>query len=103
MEAFPTNTGLPIAATGANCLATSPYANHDPRLLATVFANGTGTAARPIGSRWLSRNVETFTGGLDRPGSSAVQTRTGYYLRKFLGDFTTYSNTSHNFAIFPLR
>ncbi|HET9503884.1 MAG TPA: RagB/SusD family nutrient uptake outer membrane protein [Hymenobacter sp.] len=94
VDAFPTNTGLGITATGTNYNATAPYTNRDPRLDATVFYNG---------MTWLSRPVQTFTGGVDRPGGSAVQTRTGYYLRKFTGNFvtgTTYSNTSHNFPIF---
>jgi hypothetical protein len=94
VDAFPTNTGLDITATGTNYSATAPYTNRDPRLDASVFYNG---------MTWLSRPVQTFTGGLDRPGGSAVQTRTGYYLRKFTGNFatgTTYSNTSHNFPIF---
>ncbi|GGF14065.1 RagB/SusD family nutrient uptake outer membrane protein [Hymenobacter cavernae] len=89
VDAFPTNAGAAVSTTGA-----VSYINRDPRLAATVFTNGT---------KWLNRNVETFTGGLDRPGGSAVQTRTGYYLRKFMGDFTSataFSNTSHNFPIF---
>ena len=103
VEAFPTLTGVPIGASGSGYSDQNPYANRDPRLLATVFANGVTTGTATVGSRWLSRNVETFDGGRDRPGGSAVQTRTGYYLRKFMGDFTaatTYSNTSHNFPIF---
>ena len=107
VDAFPTLTGLPITASGSGYDPQNPYANRDPRLLLSVFTNGvttgTGTTAVTTGSRWLSRNVETFDGGRDRPGGSAVQTRTGYYLRKFMGDFTnstTYTNQSHNFPLF---
>ncbi len=77
--------------------STNPYANRDPRLAATVFYNGLA---------WLNRNVQTYQGGLDKPnniGIAPVQTRTGYYLRKFLGNFTTstaFSNQSHNFCYF---
>lgn len=94
VDAFPTLTGQAITATNSGYSAAAPYTNRDPRLAASVFVNGT---------TWLSRAVQTFDGGLDRPGGSAVQTRTGYYLRKFLGDFstaTTYGNTSHNFPLF---
>jgi starch-binding outer membrane protein, SusD/RagB family len=75
----------------------NPYANRDPRLAATVFY---------YGLTWLNRPVQTNNGGPDKPDNPAVapvQTRTGYYLRKFLGNFTTssaFSSQSHNFPIF---
>ncbi len=73
----------------------NPYANRDPRLDATVFYNG---------SLWLNRAVQTYEGGLDKPNSgNSVQTRTGYYMKKFMADFSTvtaYSTQSHNFPIF---
>ncbi|WP_201982394.1 RagB/SusD family nutrient uptake outer membrane protein [Hymenobacter rubidus] len=103
VDAFPMLSGAAITDAGSGYSAQNPYANRDPRLLFSVFANGVTTGTTTPGSRWLSRNVETFDGGRDRPGGGAVQTRTGYYLRKFLGDFTTataYSNQSHNFPIF---
>jgi hypothetical protein len=52
---------------------------------------------------WLGRPVETFDGGSDRPGGAVNQTKTGYYMRKFMGNFasnTSYSNQTHNFPIF---
>jgi len=97
VDAFPMATGLGISETGSGYSATNPYASRDPRLAATVFYNGLN---------WLNRAVQTFQGGLDKPDNPAVspvQTRTGYYLRKFLGNFgtsTAFSNTSHNFPIF---
>ena len=67
-----------------------PYTNRDPRLARTVFLNG---------SDWLRRKVETFEGGRDRGAvAGGIYTRTGYYLKKFLGNnentetFTTYNN-----------
>lgn len=103
VDAFPTLTGLPITASGSGYDPQNPYANRDPRLLLSVFTNGVTTGTATAGSRWLGRNVETFDGGRDRPGGASVQTRTGYYLRKFLGDFTTgttYTSQSHNFPLF---
>lgn len=103
VDAFPMLNGLAITAAGSGYDAQNPYVNRDPRLLASVFANGVTVGTTTTGSRWLSRNVETFEGGRDKPNTGAVQTRTGYYLRKFLGDFTTsttYSNQSHNFPLF---
>jgi hypothetical protein len=88
--------GLAITETGSGYNAANPYLNRDPRMAVTVFYNGL---------RWLNDTTRTFEGGKDKPNSAAisVQTKTGYYLRKFLGNFTngtTYSATSHNFNIF---
>lgn len=103
INAFPTSKGgyitedVKTAANTTGYDAANPYANRDPRLAATVFYNGLA---------WLNRGVQTYEGGLDKPNNAMVapvQTRTGYYLRKFLGNFATgtaYSSQSHNFPIF---
>jgi hypothetical protein len=96
VDAFPMLNGLAITETGSGYNAANPYLNRDPRMAVTVFYNGL---------RWLNDTTRTFEGGKDKPNSStiSVQTKTGYYLRKFLGNFangTTYSSTSHNFNIF---
>ncbi len=94
VDAFTTDTGLPISDPASGYNSKSPYTGRDGRLDATIFYNG---------KKWLNRAVETFDGGRDKPGGSLVQTKTGYYLRKFLADFssnTTYTNQSHNFIIF---
>lgn len=92
LDAFPNLNGSPY--TGSSLTATQ-YDNRDPRLKAVIFYNG---------QQWLGRNVETFEGGLDKPNVPfKTQTRTSYYLRKFMGDFSvsaTYSNQSHNFPYF---
>lgn len=97
VNAFPMLNGAGISDAGSGYDAANPYANRDPRLAATVFTNG---------QTWVNRAVQSYTGGLDKPGNPALsplETRTGYYLRKFLGNFATsssFSNTSHNYAIF---
>jgi len=97
VDAFPMTNGLGINESGSGYNASSPYTGRDPRLAATVFYNGL---------TWLSRSVQTYQGGLDKPDNPAVspvETRTGYYLRKFLGNFSTgtaFSSGSHNFPIF---
>jgi hypothetical protein len=93
VNAFPNDDGTPYTGGSDNA---RQYQNRDSRLAASVFLNG---------SRWLSREVELFEGGRDKPnrGGATVQTKTGYYLRKFMSDFsngTAYSNVSHNFPIF---
>lgn len=97
VDAFPMSNGMAITETGSGYSPSAPYTNRDPRLAATVFYNGL---------QWLSRNVQTYQGGQDKPDNptiAPVETRTGYYLRKFLGNFgtsTAFSNQSHNFPIF---
>jgi starch-binding outer membrane protein, SusD/RagB family len=96
VDAFPMLNGMAINEAGSGYSAAAPYTNRDPRLAATVFYNGL---------TWLNRPVQTYKGGADKPDNPAIapiQTRTGYYLRKFLGNFgtaTAYSNQSHNFPI----
>ncbi|HEY4788491.1 MAG TPA: RagB/SusD family nutrient uptake outer membrane protein [Bacteroidales bacterium] len=95
-NAFGMANGKDINETGSGYDPTQPYVNRDPRFYKTFFYNGT---------TWLSRQVETFEGGLDKPGGTKQQTRTGYYLRKFMGDFenaTSYANTSHDHIYFRL-
>jgi hypothetical protein len=95
VDAFPMKNGLAITDPQSGYDPTNPYANRDPRLAASIFCNG---------AMWLSRQVQTFEGGLDKPNTiNTVQTKTGYYLQKFMGAFTTgtaYSNVSHNFPDF---
>lgn len=94
IDAFPMQNGLPITDPGSGYDSQHPYDNRDPRLNATVFYNG---------SMWLQRNVETYEGGLDKPNGVQRQTRTGYYMRKFLADYSTqqaYGNQNHNFVVF---
>lgn len=96
VDAFVMNNGKPITDPTSGYTATNPYVNRDPRFNATIFYNG---------SKWLGRDVETFDGGKDRPVSNSTQTttKTGYYLRKFMADYSTganYSNQDHNFIIF---
>lgn len=94
VDAFPMLNGLSITDPASGYIASNPYAGRDKRLDNTVFYNGI---------RWLSRNVETFEGGKDKPGGVAVQTRTGYYLKKYMADFsaaTAYATQDHNYIIF---
>lgn len=94
VDAFPMGNGLPITDAASGYDDNFPYANRDPRLTHTIFFNG---------AQWLNRGVQTFEGGLDKPNSNVQQTRTGYYMRKFMGAFESQSglsNTSHNFAYF---
>lgn len=92
VDAFPMKNGLPITNALSGYNESDPYVNRDPRLKSTVFYNG---------QRWLNRDVELYDGGIDRPGGTVQQTKTGYYLRKFMGSFENvpgglYGNTIHD-------
>ncbi|MEC3878949.1 RagB/SusD family nutrient uptake outer membrane protein [Parapedobacter sp. 10938] len=94
VDAFGMANGLPIDDPASGFDENDPYANRDPRFYATIFYNG---------APWLGRPVETFEGGADKPGGTKQQTKTGYYLRKFMGNFesaTNYSNVNHDHILF---
>jgi hypothetical protein len=94
VDAFGMSNGKPITDPSSGYDENNPYANRDPRLAATVFCNG---------AAWLGGTVETFDGGLSRPGGSIVQTRTSYYMRKFLGSYETgssFQNIVHDWPCF---
>lgn len=90
VDAFPTDSGYAITASTSGYLANNPYTNRDPRLLETVFCNGA--------SLWLNRAVQTFDGGLDKPGGAVEQTKTGYYMRKFMGLFGSVQSNPPEFS-----
>jgi hypothetical protein len=90
--------GKMIGDAGSGYSVATPYYNRDPRLPGTVFFNGL---------YWLTRNVQTYDGGLDRPkgfgNAASGETQTGYYMRKFLTgstNATSFTANNHNFPIF---
>jgi len=94
VDAFGMANGLPITDANAGYNPEQPYEGRDPRFYATIFYNG---------AQWLSRAVQTYEGGGDKPGGTKQQTKTGYYLRKFMGNFensTNYSNVNHDHILF---
>lgn len=94
VDAFPMINGLPITNALSGYVASKPYEKRDLRFEATILYNG---------KKWLNRPVETFEGGLDKPGGIITQTKTGYYLRKFMGKFESsaaYSNTIRPVVLF---
>lgn len=94
VDAFPTDQGLPITDPASGYNSNDPYIHRDPRLAMSILYNG---------ARWLNTELQTFEGGQHRPGGAEPGTKTGYYMRKFMGRFenaTQYSNTSHDWIIF---
>jgi hypothetical protein len=98
VDAYTTDSGYAITDANAHFNSNNPYSNRDPRLSLTVFHNG---------SQWLNRTVQSYDGGLDKPGGSVQQTKTSYYMRKFMGAFESvssnppsYSGTCHDFIYY---
>lgn len=67
-------TGLSIDASGSGYDPQHPYQGRDPRLKETIIVNNT---------RWKSRKVQIWNGGLDGPPEDQA-TETGYYLKKYV-------------------
>ncbi|RZK68036.1 MAG: RagB/SusD family nutrient uptake outer membrane protein, partial [Pedobacter sp.] len=94
VETFTMRNGLAIDDPQSNYLSSDPYNSRDPRLDSTVFYNG---------SIWLGLPVQTFEGGRSKPNGSQIQTRTSYYMRKFMGNFgntASYSTHPDDWIIF---
>jgi len=91
VDGYPTDSGYAITDAAAHYNPDDPYSHRDPRLSLTVFHNG---------SLWLNRSVQTYDGGADKPGGSVQQTKTSYYMRKFMGSFESVtSNPPSYFAV----
>ncbi|MDR2843620.1 MAG: RagB/SusD family nutrient uptake outer membrane protein [Candidatus Symbiothrix sp.] len=106
VDAFLTSTGKSIFVNydpaqgidpASNYNDQSPYTNRDPRLGRTIFTHG---------SRWMRRSLELFVGGANNGAElGTTYTRTGYYLKKFLGNYdmsnsTSYDALHHHYQIF---
>jgi hypothetical protein len=94
VNAYPMSNGLAITDPTSGYDPTNPYSNRDPRLTYTILYNG---------AQWLNTQLQTYEGGQSKPNINQQQTRTGYYLRKFLGNFentNTYSNQDEDWVMF---
>jgi len=89
VDAFSSDSGYAITDAAAHYNVNDPYSNRDPRLSLTVFHNG---------SLWLNRAIQTFDGGLDKPGGSVQQTKTSYYMRKFMGPFESVTSNPPSYS-----
>ena len=75
VNAFYSKNGFPITDSRSGYDASNPYSNRDPRLYINVLFNG---------SDFNNRNLEIYEGGLDSRAAFTKNTRTGYYVRKWL-------------------
>ncbi len=94
VDAFGMDNGLPISDANSGYDPDNPFLGREKRFYATIFYNG---------APWLGRAVQTFEGGADKPGGTKQQTKTSYYLRKFMGSFetaTNYSAVNHDHILF---
>ncbi|AMR32255.1 hypothetical protein A0256_12910 [Mucilaginibacter sp. PAMC 26640] len=88
VNSFPMANGLAITDAASGFDSNKPDDNRDPRLTYNVIYNG---------AQWLNTQIQTFEGGQSKPNTALQQTKTGYYLRKFMGNFeNTNTYSSHN-------
>ncbi len=81
VDAFPAINGYPIEDPRSNFDPYNPYLNRDPRLDLTVYYNGRTFDNRPLE---IFTDEEAGSLGKDVAGFNYKNTRTGYYLRKWL-------------------
>jgi hypothetical protein len=75
VDSFYTVNGFPITDSRSLYNPSAPYLNRDPRLYLNVLFDG---------SPFNNRNLQIFEGGMDSRTIHARNTRTGYYVRKWL-------------------
>jgi hypothetical protein len=93
VSAFPMANGLAITDPASGYNENNPYNNRDPRLTYNVIYNGV---------LWLNSSIQTYEGGQSKPNGTLQQTKTGYYMRKFMGNFenvNAYSSHSADWVI----
>ncbi len=83
VNAFPDANGYPINHENSTYDPQNPYANRDPRLELTVYYNNRVFDNRPL-EIYYDEVFELH--GRDAPGYDQRNTRTGYYLRKWLAN-----------------
>ena len=81
VDAFPDINGYPIDHPNSVYDPQNPYANRDPRLDLTVYYNDRVFDNRPLE---IYYDQESSVFGRDAAGYDQRNTRTGYYLRKWL-------------------
>ncbi len=81
VDAFPDSNGYPIDHPQSVYDPQNPYVNRDPRLDLTVYYNGRTFDDRPLEIYYDKLNGRY---GQDAAGYHHRNTRTGYYLRKWL-------------------
>jgi starch-binding outer membrane protein, SusD/RagB family len=83
VDAFPASNGYPIGDPRSGYDPQDPYNNRDNRLGLTVYFNGMNVET---GGRELEiyYDVQNQVPGMDAPGYFHNNTRTGYYLKKWL-------------------
>ncbi len=74
-DAFPMANGYPITDSRSGYDGNNPYEGRDPRFYLNFYYNG---------AAFQSRTIDIFEGGIDSITSDERNTRTGYYLRKWI-------------------
>jgi hypothetical protein len=83
VDAFPMKNGYPITDARSLYDPTKPYLNRDPRFYSTIFFNA-ATALKANVSPVMYTFENWSNGGKDAPGIKSNNSRTGYYIKKFV-------------------
>lgn len=105
VDAFQTINGYDVILTEQGWISDDPafdpqkpYDNRDPRFYRTVLANGMA---------FKNSEIQTYVGGLDYSESREKGTPTGYYLRKYIMESTSFTpeaevTNKHSWVIYRL-
>jgi starch-binding outer membrane protein, SusD/RagB family len=104
VDAFPAVNGYPINDSRSGYDPQNPYNNRDNRLSLTVYFNGMSVET---GGRALEiyYDVQNQVPGIDAPGYFHNNTRTGYYLKKWMSMLPGILNVNslqNDFHLHPL-
>lgn len=89
VDAFAMDNGKDITDPTSGYNPDSPYVRREPRFYATILYNG---------ALWINTPLQTYEGGINKPGGIIIQTRTSYYMRKFMGNFETATQFTNHYA-----
>ena len=103
VDAFETAAGYKVTLTDEGWISddpafdsSKPYAGRDPRFYRTILANG---------MEFKGSFIETFVGGLDDAEVTAGGSPTGYFLRRYIQESTSFTPNStvtnkHNWIVY---
>ncbi len=82
IDAFPMKNGYPITDPRSGYSPDAPYKDRDPRFYSIIFYNGADAKRNNTGASMYK--FETYLGGKDAADVSSKNTRTNYYIKKFV-------------------
>lgn len=95
VDAFGMADGYPVGESPTYAYdASNPYANRDPRFYSVIFYNNRTVVTGQTGKSYTFENWSN--GGKDAAGTSSKNSRTNYYIKKFVYMGLNWSETTIN-------